>query len=173
MKTTIAAIIFIACSLVSHSQKLQKQIDDYIAFYYPATGSFVYELTADWGHLLINTGDATDDEEVHTDSKPFVGFISVRSVVTGTYPEERIYTYLITPEGEVWRTLASDIPLETTREEVTKEKFDGGVSTLTTTISSSLEPVVIHFKENKDQWSRYGTLVEKKKGKYKLEKSEG
>ena len=45
------------------------------------------------------------------------------------------------------------------REEIVTKETDYGTSTNTTTINSTLEPVVDHFRTNKSDWQKYGKLT--------------
>ncbi len=168
MKSLIFLPLFAVLFFISCEKSLQSQIDEYILFYYPTTSQYFYEISFDWGYYIIDTGPALD-EVVHKDSEPYKGFITLRPKVTSNAPQEKLATYLITPQGEVWKTFADDIPESSSREEVVEEKTEYGTSTSTTTINSTMEPVVNHFKTNKNFWQKYAN-IEGSEGNYSLKK---
>lgn len=133
----------------------QDQIDEYLAFYYPTTGDFFYQIMFDWGNYLITT-HAKPDEKVHPDSEPFRGYITFRPSVATDDKGQPLMIYLVTPNGDVWMH-ANDgsIPESTVREEVVEE----GSMTTTTTIDSTSEPVIRDYLQNPGNWQRYAQLT--------------
>jgi len=154
--------------LIGCSKTVESQMQEYIEFYYPSSGTFFYQIAFEWGDYMIDTG-ASSDEELHPDSELFRGYITARTSSTSTPEGEKLYTYLVTPKGDVWITEATDIPETITRQEIIEEKTDYGKSTSTTTINSSSEPVIDHFLKNKDAWTKYGTLKSSDGKSYSLE----
>jgi len=154
LKTFSILFLFI---LVSCTKTVETQMQKYLEFYYPTTGTNYYEIAFDWGDYIIDTG-ASADEELHSDSEPYRGYVTARTSVTATPDGEKLYTYLVTPKGDVWITEAKDIAESSDRQEVVEEKTDYGTSTSTTTINSTLEPVVDHFLKHKESWKKYGSL---------------
>ena len=138
------------------SESTEEQMEKYLEFYFPSTGSYFYEIKFDWGTYLIVT-EAKPGEEVHDDSKPYRGFVTMRPSVAGA-GEESFPIYLVTPQGEVWTSNRHDaIPKEKQRKEVVVD----GSSTMTSTITSASEPVIDDFLANKAQWKRHGSLTTK------------
>lgn len=156
MKYLNSILLIVIGSLVTSctEKTVQSQMDEYIVFYYPTTGEVFYDIVFDWGSYVIDTG-ASMDAQLHADSEPYKGYISMRPFVDGVAPEESLPIYLVTPGGEVWITDAEDIAKTSSREEV---EVDGS-DTMTTTINSSLEPIVDHFKTSKNAWKKYGDLT--------------
>jgi hypothetical protein len=154
----LSVLLFII--LISGCTKTtEEQIQEYLEFYYPTTGEFTYIIEFEWGQYEIFTG-AKMEAKMHADSEPFKGFITFRPTVTNAAFTESVPAYLVTPEGEVWKTIQLDlIPESTTRKEMTEEKTEYGTSTQTRTINSSSEPMILSFKHNKEIWKRYGTLT--------------
>jgi len=144
--------------LLSCSKTVESQMQKYLEFYYPTSGTYFYQIAFEWGEYVIDTG-AKEDEEVHTDSEKYKGYITARPSVAATPDGEKLYTYLVTPDGQVFVTSARDIPETNSRQEVTTEEGAGGTTTSTTTINSSLEPVVDYFLSNNNAWQKYGTLT--------------
>lgn len=152
-----AVIIFIFFS--GCTKTTEGQMQEYIEFYYPTSGEFTYIIEFEWGEYEIFTG-AKMDKEMHVDSEPFKGFITFRPMVTDASFKETVPAYLITPDGEVWKSIQLDaIPETTMREEVIEKKTEYGTSTQTRTINSSSEPLILSFKNNKEIWEKYGTLT--------------
>jgi hypothetical protein len=150
----LLSIYFMGCTKTT-----EEQIQEYMEFYYPTSGEFTYNVVFDWGEYEIFTG-AKIDEQVHPDSEPFKGFITFRPYVTDAALTPAMPVYLITPDGEVWKTIqGSSIAENNTRKEVTEEKTDFGTSSQTRTINSSSEPVILSFKNDKGIWEKYGTLT--------------
>ena len=145
----------------------EQQMQEYIEFYYPASGQYTYVIDFDWGTYTINTGPGAE-EELHAESEPYRGFISIRPDVKQNNLQEKLPVYLVTAKGEVWSNADfEDIPEIKTRKEVVVKKTESGTSTQTTTIQSALEPVVDHFLKNGESWTKYGVL-ESSNGKYTL-----
>lgn len=137
------------------SKSTQDQIDEYLAFYYPTTGDFFYQIIFDWGEYLIIT-HAKPDEQVHPDSEPYRGYITFRPSADVDEKGQPLFIYLVTPRGDVWRH-ANDgsIPETIVREEIVTE----GSMTTTTTIDSPSEPVIQDYLHNPQNWQRYAQLV--------------
>jgi len=152
-------ILMLFVFLSSCTKTTEEQMQEYIEFYYPTSGEFTYNIVFDWGEYEIYTG-AKMAEELHPDSEPFKGFITYRPIITDGSLTETIPAYVVTPEGEVWKTTQFDsIPEPAAREEVIEKKTDYGTSTQTRTITSSSEPLILSFKNNKEIWEKYGTLT--------------
>lgn len=135
------------------------EIEDYLTFYYPTTGRVYYQMAYDWGDYLIETGPSAD-EELHPDSEPYRGFVTMRPAAGAAPPDPAFAMYLATPEGEVWRAdTGTDIAETSQREEVTVETTDNATATTTMTVQSYAEPVIDDFLANPDRWTRYGTLT--------------
>jgi len=157
MKIGTIVLVGICLLLAGCSKTEDEQMQEYIEFYYPTTGEFTYEILFDWGTYVITTG-AGMDEELHPDSEPYKGYIVMRPSPKDESTAGAHLTYLITPDATVWTNGTADIADVNTREEVVTEKTEYGTSTQTTTIQSPLEPVVDHFKANKEAWTQYGVL---------------
>ncbi len=156
---TILAALCATFLLAGCEETLDDQMTEYMEFYYPSTGDFWYDIAFDWGSYLITTHDKMD-EEVHPDSEPFRGYVTLRPTVATPAEGLDPKLFLINPDGEVWTIeRAVDIAKSTTREEVTVERVQGGTMTQTRTIQSESEPVILHFLANQGAWSRYGTMV--------------
>ena len=160
MKTIgLFSILSLLIIISGCSKSTEEQIQEYMEFYYPTSGEYTYNIVFDWGEYEIFTG-AKMDEDVHPESEPFKGFITFRPFVTDAALTADIPVYLITPDGEVWKTMqGSSIAENNARQEVTEEKTDFGTSTQTRTINSTSEPVIISFKNDKGIWEKYGTLT--------------
>ena len=52
------------------SESTEEQMEKYLEFYFPSTGSYSYEIKFDWGSYLIVT-ETKPGEKVHADSKPY------------------------------------------------------------------------------------------------------
>ena len=157
--TRFISISLLLIFILSCSKTTEEQMQEYMEFYYPTSGEFTYNIVFDWGEYVIFTG-AKMEEELHPDSEPFKGFITFRPIVTDASFTETVPAYIITPEGEVWKTTQLGlIPEATTREEVIEKKTEYGTSTQTRTITSYSEPLILSFKNNKEIWNRYGTLT--------------
>ncbi len=140
-------------------RSIETQMQKYMEFYYPSTGQFVYHVTFDWGEYTITT-EAKLGETVHQDSKPYVGYITLRPKVVKPTSDINPAIYLITPTGEVWKTSDSDkIPKLKEREEVTEEKSNNMTTINTLTIQSVSEPVIDHFRAHPQSWARFGKLI--------------
>lgn len=150
------------------TKTVETQMQEYLEFYYPTTGTNNYQIVFDWGNYIIDTG-ASADEELHPDSKIYRGYITARTNNRQTPDGEKLKTYLVTPKGDVWTTEATDIPETKARQEVTEEKTDQGTTTTTTTINSSSEPVIDYFLAHKEAWKKYGILKSSDGKKYKLD----
>jgi hypothetical protein len=161
-------VLVFVISLTACSNNVESQMQEYLEFYYPSTGTNFYQIDFEWGSYMIDTG-ASADEELHPDSELYRGYITARASVAVTPGVEKLYTYLVTPKGNVWITEAKDIPETKTRQEVIEEKTQYGTSTSTTTISSSSEPVIDYFLQNKEAWRKYGTLKTTGGTNYSLE----
>ena len=152
-------ILFLFILLSGCTKTTEEQMQEYMEFYYPTSGEFTYNIVFEWGEYEIFTG-AKMNEELHPDSELFKGFITFRPVVTNSSFKETVAAYIITPGGEVWKTTQFDlIPETTTRKEVVEKKTDYGTSIQTRTITSSSEPLILSFKNNKEIWQKYGTLT--------------
>lgn len=146
---------------------LDTDLRKYMEFYYPSTSKTTYEVLFPWGTYVITTEDPLS-AEVHEDSKPYQGYITFRPIVTNSSDQLQPSLFVITPEGEVWENPSGEgIQKEKQRKEIVTEEHGSGIMTSTTTITSVSEPVIDHFKTNKDQWHRYGNL-EILKGKTRL-----
>ena len=167
-KIVIVSLLILAVGLTGCSKSVESQIQEYLEFYYPSSGIFFYQIDFDWGSYMIDTG-ASADEELNPDSELYRGYITARTSAETTPEGEKLYTYLVTPKGNVWITESKDIPETKTRQEVIEEKTDYGTSTSTTTITSSSEPVIDYFLQNKDAWKKYGTLKTTDGSNYSLE----
>lgn len=153
-------------------KSMEDQMKQYMELYYPTSGPFTYEIMFDWSQYTITT-EAKLEEEVHDDSRPYRGHITMRPAVVASHPEIHPPMYLITPQGEVWKNDALDsVPEIKTRQEVTERKSDHGTTVQTLTIQSVSEPVIDHFGENPSQWTRYGT-IERSGSKSHLKRIEG
>ena len=162
------AILVSLFGLLGCTKTVESQMQEYVEFYYPTSGTFFYQIAFEWGDYVIDTG-ASADEEIHPDSELYRGYITARTSSTVTPDGEKLYTWLVTPKGDVWITETRDIPETKTRKEVVEEKVQGGTSISTTTINSASEPVIDHFLENKDAWTKYGTLKSGDGKNYSLE----
>lgn len=159
--------LFLAVTIVTgQSKKTEKMMQDYLAFYFPATGESFYEITFDWGSYTFITGAGPDDE-LHPDSEPYRGFVTARPSPLNS-DEGEMPSFLITPKGEVWvhQEQEGEIPEYNSREEKVVEKDKYGTTTTTTTIQSPLEPLVDHFKEHPEGWNKYGVIQVGKKSKF-------
>ena len=154
--------------LTGCSKSVESQMQQYLEFYYPTTGTYFYQIDFEWGSYMIDTG-ASADEELHHDSELYRGYITARTALATTPQGEKLYTYLVTPKGTVWITDATDIAESKTRQEVVEEKTTYGTSTSTTTITSSSEPVIDHFLQNKQAWKKYGAMKSTDGKNYSLE----
>ncbi len=133
----------------------QAQIDEYLAFYYPTTGDYFYQIVFDWGEYLIIT-HPKPNEQVHPDSEPYRGYITFRPSVETDDKGDPLMIYLVTPKGDVWMHANNgSIPESTVREEVVKE----GSMTTTTTIDSPSEPVIKDYLQNPGNWQHYAQLI--------------
>lgn len=158
MAKFLTTMVFFSLLLLQGCSKtVESQMQEYLEFYYPSSGSFYYQIVFEWGDYVIDTG-AIPDEVVHPDSEKYKGYITARTSLSTTPDGEELKSYLVTPSGEVWTTTARDIPERSEREEVTEEKTQYGTSTSTTTINSSLEPLVDDFLISKSGWKKYGIL---------------
>ena len=164
-KVALAALAF---ALIGCSKTVESQMQEYLVFYFPSSGTFFYQIAFDWGDYTIETG-ASADEELHPDSELYRGYITARTSLSVTPEGEKLHTYLVTPKGDVWITDAKDIPETKTRQEVVEEKTEYGTSTSTTTINSSSEPVIDYFFSNKDNWKKYGVIQTTDGQNYRLE----
>lgn len=133
----------------------QNMVDEYLAFYYPTTGDFFYQIVFDWGEYLITT-HARPDEAVHPDSEPYRGYITFRPSADTDEQGRPLMIYLVAPDGNVWMH-ANDgtIPESSVREEVIKD----GSMTTTTTIDSPGEPVIQSYLQTPGAWQRYAQLI--------------
>jgi len=154
--------------LLGCTKTVESQMQEYLEFYYPSSGTFFYQIAFEWGDYMIDTG-ASADEELHPDSELYRSFITARTSSTVTAQGEKLYTYLVTPKGDVWITDVTDIAETITRQEIIEEKTEYGTSTSTTTINSSSEPVIDHFLKNRGAWTKYGTLKSSDGKSYSLQ----
>ena len=144
--------------LADSTQLTEQMMQKYIEFYYPTTSASVYEIAFKWGTYVITTG-AGPDEQLHEDSEPYRGYITMRAFIQPGSDVKTLPIYLVTPDGTVWtHESTTDIPAETSRDEVTVEKRAYGTSTQTVTIRSGLEPIVDYFKAHKNTWTPYGKV---------------
>lgn len=133
-----------------------KTMKKYLEFYFPTTGAASYNVVHEWGEYLITT-EAGPDDQLHPDSEPYRGFVTMRPyVAAGRAIAPPPPVYCITPAGEVWTTAdAAAIPAAKERVEVEDK---GGGMTLTTTIESASEAVIDCFRESCEIWTRIGAL---------------
>ncbi|MCB0281593.1 MAG: hypothetical protein KDF60_03360 [Calditrichaeota bacterium] len=159
MKSATIAVLFISILTITACEKtLEEQMQEYLEFYFPTTGQNSYEIVFEWGHYTISTG-ATANEELHPDSEPYRGYITMRPVISDSSKVQNLPTYLVTPKGEVWRSFnTKEIRASSHREEITVEKTDTATNTTTVTIESVSEPVIDNFQENRQNWEKYGKL---------------
>lgn len=153
-------VVIAACAfLTGCSKSLDDQMNEYLAFYYPATTDATYNIVFEWGEYVI-TAEKPLNKKAHKDSEKYRGYITMRPRVTKPSPELKPVIYLVTPKGAVW-TIAptSEIAKLKKRKEITVTRRPGSTSTQTTTINSPSEPVIDHFMANKAKWSKYGTLT--------------
>jgi hypothetical protein len=144
--------------LLSGKKPLKKQMHEYMEFYYPSKSKVTYNIIFDWGEYIITT-ENKENASVHEDSKPYLGYITMRPEVTKQSPDLKPSIYLITPQGEVWENkMVHDIPKRNHRQEITTKKSEHGTTTQTITIQSVSEPVIDHFKAHPEKWRRYGKL---------------
>ncbi len=163
-------VLFISVfGFLSCSKTADAQMQMYLETYYPTSGTFSYQIAFDWGDYDIHTG-ANATEKLSPEAGPYRGFITMRPSVAMTNNNEQLKTYLVTPDGEVWTTTASDIPATITRKEVFTKKTQYGTSTTTKTITSASEPVIDYFKTHKGSWEKYAALKSSDGKKYTLEK---
>ncbi len=139
----------------------------YMEFYYPSTSKATYEVLFPWGVYIITTEDPLASK-VHEDSRPYLGYITFRPMVSTPSDQIQPSFFLISPDGIVWEhPLDQEIPNEKQRKEIIEKERETSITTTTTTITSVSEPVIDHFRSNKHQWTRYGNL-EIVKGKTRL-----
>jgi len=156
---SLISILLFFVILSGCTKTTEEQIREYMEFYYPTTGEFTYIIEFEWGEYEIYT-NAKMEEEMHVDSEPFKGFITFRPTVTSTAFTEVATAYIITPDGEVWKTVMLDsIPESTIRKEVIEKKTEYGTSTQTRSINSSSEPLILSLTNNNEIWEKYGTLT--------------
>lgn len=154
----LLTLCLVALSLAGCARSPQEQVEEYMRFYYPATSENFYDITFDWGRYEIITSDPIGSE-VHPDSQPYLGYITMRPHVTGPSGDFKPAIYLITPEGAVWSIAGdADIAMEKSRDEVTVEESTHGTATTTITHNAPNEPIIDHFKGNPSMWQKYGTL---------------
>jgi hypothetical protein len=158
VKFSKGAGILVILAFTACSDTVESQMQKYLEFYYPTSGKYFYQITFEWGDYTIDTGHKPDDD-VHPDSEKYKGYVTARTSVEQTPEGEKLFNYLVTPQGEVWITEARDIPEFSERQEVTEEKTNYGTSTRTSTINSSMEPVIEHFLAHKNAWRKYGTIT--------------
>lgn len=160
MKLKRILIVIAACAFLSGCGKsLDDQMNEYLAFYYPATTDATYDIIFDWGQYIITT-EKPLGTKVHKDSERYRGYITMRPDVTKPNPELKPVIYLVTPMGAVWTIPPTpDIAATRKRKEVTVTRRPGTTSTRTVTINSPSEPVIDHFVANKARWRKYGTLT--------------
>ena len=109
----------------------------YLEFYYPVRNQSYYQVTYDWGtcHIIMCGGP---DEDVHEDSRPYLGYAVHRPVPRDPARRGEHPTFVVTPQAEVWaHAETGDIPASSSRQEVTEEKAAHGTSTRTVTRSPS------------------------------------
>lgn len=160
MKPMRIAAIILACIVLSACGKsLDDQMNEYLAFYYPASGKFSYEIIFDWGKYVIITEEKLD-AKVHKNSEKYRGYITMRPEVAKPDPELKPLIYLVTPKGAVWTIPPTTaIAKVRTRKEVTITRRRSSTSTQTTTINSPSEPVIDYFLAKRNKWSAYGQLT--------------
>ncbi len=152
-------MLVIALMLLSCSKTVEQQMHEYIEFYYPTTGQYTYSVIFDWGEYVITT-ETPAGGEVHPDSKPYQGYITMRPNISALPNGQKLPVYLITYEGDVWKTEANDnIPETRNRKEVSEEKSASGTMTHTITIESVSEPVIDSYLTNQQAWMHYGKMV--------------
>jgi hypothetical protein len=127
-------------------------------FYFPTSGKVTYNIIYEWGEYIITT-EGKPNAIVHEDSKPYLGYITFRPMLSKSFPDQKQSFYLITPTGEVWENKAGQsIPEFSKRQEVTKEKTKFSTTTKTLEIESTSEAIINHFRANPGQWSIIGKL---------------
>jgi len=152
---------------LTHKDSQNLDLRKYMEFYYPSTSKATYEILFPWGTYIVTTED-TLTSEVHIDSRPYLGYITFRPMVSTPTSQIQPSLFLITPDGIVWEhPFDQKIEKEKQRTELIKKEHDAGITTTSMTIISISEPVIDHFKTNKHQWTRYGNL-EIIKGKTRL-----
>ncbi len=151
----------------SRKDSLESNLKKYMEFYYPSTNQATYTIRFPWGNYTITTENPLSSE-VHEDSKPYLGFITFRPTITTPSNHIKPSLFLITSEGEVWENhTGQKIPNEKERKEIIEKKHESGITTTTRSICSVSEPVIDHFRTNKEQWTKYG-ILEVIKGKTRL-----
>lgn len=150
----VAVLLCAGCWQDAESRLINK----YLAFYYPTTGNYTYEIVHDNGSWLIHTGHDVQ-ADTHPDSQPYRGFIVMRAQKDGTIAGAESTVYLITPDGAVW-TRADDgsIPAWTERLETQVTETAASTSVLETRIRSFSEPVIDDFLANPEAWQHYKNL---------------
>jgi hypothetical protein len=162
MKISAWIMLIIGSTMTGCNQTPKDQIVQAMEFYYPTGGvnqETTYEIMHDWGTYVITTG-AGPNAKLSTEREPYRGYITIRAIKADSTSQENFPSYLITPSGEAWtcEAICSDVPQTKEREEITTEESEYGVVTSSTFISSSLEPIVDHFKSTPGAWKRYGKL---------------
>ncbi len=67
-------------------------MQEYIEFYYPASGQYTYKIVFDWGEYIITT-EMPGGEEVHAESKKYLGYITRRPTIA-ELPMEKNCQYI-------------------------------------------------------------------------------
>jgi hypothetical protein len=127
-------------------------------FYYPSTGKITYSIIFPWGEYIITT-EAKLDSAVHGDSKPYLGYITLRPIIKKSVPNLETPFFIITPRGDVWKNRTGQgIDDVKERQEIIIKKTEHSTQKTTTTIQSVSEPLIDDFKEHPERWKRYGKL---------------
>lgn len=165
----LLASLLIVAGIGGCAKSTEGQMQQYLEFYYPSTGEFTYEIGFGWGSYGIYTMAKTD-EKVSVGSAKYRGYIVARPSVAEDDKGNSLWTYLVTPAGEVWvRHDDGSIPAAGHREEVQRSEDESGVTTTTTIIESPAEPVIDDFLASPAAWTKYGRLVTAGKN-YRLER---
>jgi hypothetical protein len=136
----------------------ERQMRRYMQFYFPSSGNARYDIGFKWGTYWITT-HAKRRTKVHRSARRYRGFMTMRPSRRQSRRGERLWLYLITPRGAVWRRPVNGrIAQRSVRREV---KRRGGM-TSTRVIKSYSEPLIDHFRDHRRQWRRYGKLVWKR-----------
>lgn len=154
----LCTILVITMVLFGCSKAPQEQVDEYMRFYYPAKTESYYSIIFDWGRYEIIPTDPVGSD-VHEDSKPYLGYITMRPFIKTPPADFKPAIYVITSKGVVWSIGSdTDIPKDKQRNEVVVKKDKYGTATRTKTLTVPNEPIIDHFKTNPGAWQKYGTL---------------
>lgn len=165
---TLFATLFALVGLGACSKNTETQIQKYLAFYYPSGTDTSYEISFEWGVYDIYTTEPAVSGPAGDEAR-YGGYIIARPTVDRATPGERYWTYLVTPDGKVWRRIdGGSIPASGHRKKVTVSNDGNATTTTTLTIESPAEPVIDDFLRQPEVWSRYGALVARGTGDYRL-----